>query len=97
MYEILQTEKFSGWLRRLRDMRAKARIIARIESARLGNLGDARSIGSGVSEMRVDVGPGYRIYFTIRGRAVIILLCGSDKSTQEVDIARARTLARQII
>jgi putative addiction module killer protein len=78
-------------------MRAKARIIARIESARLGNLGDARSIGSGVSEMRVDVGPGYRIYFTIRGRAVIILLCGSDKSTQEVDIARARTLARQII
>ncbi len=97
MYEILQTEKFSGWLRRLRDMRAKARIIARIESARLGNLGDARSIGSGVSEMRVDVGPGYRIYFTIRGRAVIILLCGGDKSTQEVDIARARTLARQII
>jgi putative addiction module killer protein len=67
----------------LRDQRAKARILARLESARHGNLGDVKSVGGGVSEMRVDVGAGYRVYFTRRGTVVMLILCGGDKSTQE--------------
>ena len=80
----------------LRDVRAKARILARLDSARLGNLGDARSVGVGVSEMRIDVGAGYRVYFTRRQRIVVILLCGGDKSTQTRDIARAKLIAQAI-
>lgn len=82
MYQLLQTEVFGKWLSYLRDMRAKARILARLESARLGSLGDARSVGGAVSEMRVDVGAGYRVYFTRLQAVVIVLLCGGDKSTQ---------------
>ena len=77
-------------------MRAKARILARLESARLGNLGDCRSVGGAVSEMRVDVGAGYRVYFTRRQRIVLILLCGGDKASQAKDIARARRFAQAI-
>jgi putative addiction module killer protein len=77
-------------------MRAKARILVRLESARLGNLGDVRSVGGGISEMRVDVGAGYRMYFTRRQRIVLILLCGSDKSTQPRDITRAKQMAHEI-
>ena len=77
-------------------MRAKARILARLESARLGNLSDVRSVGGGVSEMRVNVGAGYRVYFTRRQRFVLILLCGGDKSTQARDIARAKTMVQAI-
>ena len=96
VFEIRQTEAFEKWLRDLRDMRAKARILVRIDSARLGNLGDTRSVGDRVSEMRIDVGPGYRVYFTRRQRIVIVLLCGGDKSTQAKDIERARRMAQSI-
>lgn len=96
VYQIRQTEVFAKWLVQLRDVRAKARILARLDSARLGNLGDVRSIGAGISEMRVDVGAGYRIYFTRRQRIVIFLLCGGDKSSQIKEIARAKALAGSI-
>ena len=96
MLQLKQTEVFGKWLSDLRDIRAKARILARLESARLGNLGDIRSVGDGVSELRIDVGAGYRVYFTRRQRVVIILLCGGDKSTQSKDIARAKWMVQQI-
>jgi putative addiction module killer protein len=96
VYQLQRTDVFDNWLLGLRDMRAKARILARLESARLGNLGDARSVGDGVSEMRVDVGAGYRVYFTRHQRVVLILLCGGDKSTQARDIARAKLMVRAI-
>ena len=96
MYQIQRTESFDKWLTNLRDFRAKARILARIESARLGNLGDTRSVGGTVSEMRVDVGAGYRLYFTRRHRIVVILLCGGEKSSQPKDIARARLMVQEL-
>ena len=96
MYQIQQTDTFITWLSSLRDMRAKARIVARLEAVRLGNLGDTRSVGDRVSELRVDVGGGYRVYLTRRQRIVIVLLCGGDKSTQSRDIARAKQIARAI-
>ena len=77
-------------------MRAKARVLARLDSARLGNLGDVRSVGGGVSEMRVDVGAGYRVYFTRRERVLIVLLCGGDKATRIKDIARAKRMVHAI-
>jgi putative addiction module killer protein len=80
----------------LRDVRAKARILARLDSVRLGNLGDTSSVGGGVSEMRVDVGSGYRVYFTRRHRIVVILLLGGGKGSQARDIARAKLMARAI-
>jgi putative addiction module killer protein len=96
VYQIRESDVFGKWLRALRDMRAKARIVARLESARLGNLGDVRSVGGGVSEMRVDVGAGYRVYFTRRQRVVLILLCGGDKSSQAKDIADAKRMTKSI-
>lgn len=96
MYQLRETDGFANWLSKLRDARAKARILSRLESARLGNLGDARSVGGGVSEMRVDVGAGYRVYFTRRRRVVIVLLCGGDKCSQSTDIARARKMVASI-
>ena len=96
VYQLRRTDVFDDWLLDLRDVRAKARILARLESARLGNLGDVRSVGDGVSEMRIDVGAGYRVYFTRRQRVVIILLCGGDKSSQARDIARAKQMVHEI-
>ena len=96
MFQVQQTELFAKWLVNLHDVRAKARILARLDSARLGNLGAAKSVGGGVSEMRIDVGAGYRVYFTRRQRVVVILLCGGDKSSQTKDITRARLLAQDI-
>ena len=96
MYQLQQTDVFDKWLLELRDVRAKARILARLESVRLGNLNDVRSVGRGVSEMRVDVGAGYRVYFTRRQRIVLILLCGGDKSSQAKDIVRAQRMAQAI-
>jgi putative addiction module killer protein len=96
VYQLQQTEVFRKWLATLRDNRAKARILARLDSARLGNLGDVKSVGGGVSEMRVDVGAGYRVYFIRRHTIVIVLLCGGDKTTQHRDISRARAMAREI-
>ena len=96
VYQIQQTDVFAKWLSGLRDVRAKAQILAHLDSARLGNLGDVVSVGDGVSEIRVDVGAGYRVYFTRRQRVVVILLCGGDKSTQTKDIARAKIIAKAI-
>jgi putative addiction module killer protein len=97
VYQLRETDTFGNWLAKVRDTRAKARILARLESARLGNLGDVRSVGGGVSEMRVDVGAGYRVYFTRRQRVVILLLCGGDKSSQARDIAHAQQMAKAIV
>jgi putative addiction module killer protein len=96
VFQIQETEHFAKWLVELRDVRAKARILARLDAVRLGNLGDVKSVGGGVSEMRVDVGPGYRVYFTRRQRVVVVLLSGGDKSTQAKDIASAKLMAQQI-
>jgi len=94
-YFLRETDEFATWLEALHDMRAKGRILARLRSARLGNLGDVRSVGGGLSEMRIHVGAGYRIYFTQREQVVLLLLCGGDKASQARDIARARKLAIQ--
>ena len=94
--EIRETARFSDWLRGLRDGVARARIAARIQRLALGNPGDVRPVGGGVGELRVHHGPGYRVYFARRGAALVVLLCGGDKSTQDRDVAEARALARQL-
>ena len=96
VYQIRQSDVFSHWLSELRDARAKARVIARIDSARFGNLGDTKSVGGGVHEMRIHVGAGYRIYFARTGKVVLLLLCGGDKSSQARDIARAKRLLTEL-
>lgn len=96
MVEIRKTKTFADWLVDLRDRQAKARIIVRIERMQSGNFGDHKAIGEGVSEIRIDYGPGYRVYFTIRGATIVILLCGGDKGTQRVDIAKAKQLAKEV-
>lgn len=94
MLTILQTDEFDAWLRKLRDPIAVARIVARIRSAQYGNFGDCKSVAPGISEMRIHVGPGYRLYFARKGETIYIMLCGGDKSSQTRDIARSiRTLA----
>jgi putative addiction module killer protein len=95
MIEVRQTDEFRTWLHRLRDHNAVARIVARIRRMELGNPGDANSIGASVMEMRIDYGPGYRVYFTQRGQSIVILLCGGDKRTQKRDIERAHALAER--
>ncbi len=95
MIEMLKSETFDNWLETLRDIRAKARIEARIRRLSLGNPGDVKPVGEGVSEMRIDYGPGYRVYFTQRGPVVIVLLCGGDKASQERDIVRAKAIASE--
>lgn len=96
MVEIRQTEMFADWLAKLRDRQARVRIIVRIERMQGGNFGDHKSVGEGVTEMRVNYGPGYRVYFVTRGAVCVVLLCGGDKSTQAEDIARARKLAKEL-
>jgi putative addiction module killer protein len=96
MIEVRQTAELSDWLRRLRDANAVARIVGRIRRMELGNPGDARSVGGGLVEMRIDYGPGYRVYYVHRGTHVVILLCGGDKRTQRRDIGRARELAERL-
>lgn len=93
---IFTTPVFDRWFERLQDRRAAARIQARIDRAESGNLGDCRPVGGGVSEMRVDYGPGYRVYFLQRGAEVVILLVGGGKATQARDIERAKELAKQV-
>lgn len=95
-YLIEKTESFAKWYTNLRDIKAKAAIFRRIERAENGNLGDIKSVGGGVSEMRIDVGAGYRVYFTLRGGELVILLAGGDKSTQQADIDRAIKLAKEV-
>lgn len=92
--EIRQTDEYECWFDRLRDRDARFRIIARIRRVALGNLGDVKPLGEGVSELRIDCGPGYRVYLKQQGQALIILLAGGDKSSQKRDIERAKKLAR---
>jgi putative addiction module killer protein len=94
--EVRQTEIFARWLSNLRDARARSRINARIRRLSVGNPGDAKPVGSGVFEMRIDYGPGYRVYFIRRGAALVILIAGGDKRTQKQDIAMAVKLARDL-
>lgn len=92
MYTILRSDVFAEWLDNLADEKAKARISVRIISAENGNFGDSAPVGDGIFEMRVHFGPGYRLYFTRRGKVVYLLLCGGDKSTQKRDIRRAKAM-----
>jgi len=96
MLEIRKTETFAQWLDGLRNIHARARVQVRVERLAAGNPGDVRPVGEGVSELRIDYGPGYRVYFTRRGRTVIILLAGGDKRTQAADIKTALRLARNL-
>lgn len=90
---VIKSSTFDRWLRGLRDIRAAARIQARIDRLAGGNPGAVKPVGAGVSEMKIDYGPGYRIYFLQRGPIVVVLLCGGDKSTQARDIAEAKRIA----
>lgn len=96
MIEIRKTEIFSKWIDELHDIRARARIMVRIERLCAGNPGDVKPVGEGVSEMRIDYGPGYRVYYKKQGRRVIILLAGGDKNSQSSDIKAALRLARNL-
>ena len=96
MLEIHKTEVFARWLDGLRDVRARARVQVRIERLVTGNPGDVQPVGEGVSEMRIDYGPGYRVYFKKIGREIVILLAGGDKRTQSADIKTAVRLARNL-
>ena len=94
--ELRQTGKFAEWFRNLRDRRAVERIAQRLARVQSGLFGDVKPVGGGVSELRIDYGPGYRVYFTRRGSTVILLLCGGDKSSQARDIEAARAMVREI-
>jgi putative addiction module killer protein len=94
MKELLRSNVFDNWLKKLRDSRARDRINRRIERLAEGNPGDVKPIGEGCSEMRIDYGTGYRVYYKDTGREIIILLCGGDKRTQDKDIERAKEIAR---
>jgi putative addiction module killer protein len=96
MLEIRQTTEYAAWFERLRDRAAKARIDIRIRRLSLGNAGDVKPVGEGVSELRIHFGPGYRIYFTQRGHDLILLLIGGDKSSQDSDVRFAKALAREL-
>jgi putative addiction module killer protein len=96
MRTVLSTEIFDSWLAGLRDVRGKARIQARIRRAEQGNCGDCAPVGEGVAEMRIHVGPGYRVYFAQRREEIIILLAGGDKATQAKDIRQALELAKRL-
>lgn len=96
MFDVFQSATYEKWFRKLRDPQAQARIDARIRRLSLGNPGDAKSVASGVSELRIDYGPGYRVYFTQRGLKLIVLLCGGDKRTQAGDIAKAIEIAKEL-
>ena len=96
MLEIRQTVDFERWLNRLRDRTGRAKILVRIRRLAFGNPGDVRPVGNGISEMRIDHGPGYRVYFAQRGAVLVLILCGGDKSTQERDIKRAKEIAARV-
>jgi putative addiction module killer protein len=96
MIEIRKTDIFVKWLDGLHDIRARARILVRIERLAAGNPGDVKAVGEGVSELRINYGPGYRVYFKKHGRKVVILLAGGDKSTQTKDIKTALRLAQNL-
>ena len=95
MIEFRQTEKFRKWRIKLKDQRARALIASRLDRLAFGNPGDVSPVGEGISELRIDYGPGYRVYFVQRGNRIILLLCGGDKRTQERDIKAAKRLAAE--
>jgi putative addiction module killer protein len=92
---VKQTAEFAKWLHSVKDMAARVAIVRRLDRVPQGNFGDHKSVNGGVSEMRIDVGAGYRVYYTVRGNEIVILLCGGDKKTQAADIARAKKLAEE--
>ena len=96
MIELRKTEAYAKWLDSLRDQRGRARVLVRVERLAAGNPGDVRPVGEGVSELRIDYGPGYRVYFKMQGRTVVNLLFGGDKRTQTRDIETALRLARNL-
>ena len=96
MIAIRETDTYARWFARLKDREARARILVRIRRLSLGNAGDTKAVGGGVSELRIDYGPGYRVYFVRRGETLIVLLGGGDKSTQAADIRAALDLARTV-
>lgn len=96
MIEVRQTTVFTRWIKGLADRRARLAIAKRIDRLAFGHLGDAKSVGDGITELRVRIGPGYRVYFTRHGEAIVVLLCGGDKGSQMRDIARAKALASEL-
>ncbi len=95
MRQIIRSETFDRWLAGLRDRQARVRVLVRMDRLAVGNPGDVKPVGAGVSELRIDYGPGYRVYFIQRGAVLVVLLCGGDKRTQTADIRRAIELAAQ--
>lgn len=96
MYTVLRSKEFDEWLSGLKDRVAKARIAARLISVELGNFGDTQPVGDGISELRFHFGPGYRVYYTLRGKVLVYILGGGDKSTQKKDIVKAKAVAKSI-
>lgn len=96
MTKLIITAEFDSWLSRVRDRQAAMAIVGRLSRARLGNLEHWRAVGDGISEMKIDVGKGYRVYFKQRGDVLVIILCGGDKSTQAADIKRAKVIAKDL-
>ncbi len=96
MIELIETDVFSNWIAGLRDVAARAVVVRRIRRLSMGNAGDVKSVGDRVSELRVDFGPGYRVYFTRRRSVIVVLLCGGDKSSQSRDIVRAKAIAKEL-
>ena len=95
MYEVQKTDDFDSWLSALGDQKAIAKVVSRIERLGTGNPGDVSPVGDGIGEMRIDYGPGYRVYYKRTGKIIMLILCGGDKSTQDKDIKRAKELAAQ--
>jgi putative addiction module killer protein len=95
VFEVLRTDTFDAWLRALRDHDARARILVRLRRLSLGNPGQHRVLKDGIVELKIDYGPGYRVYYTQRGKLLVLLLCGGDKATQKTDIAEATRLAKE--
>jgi putative addiction module killer protein len=96
MIGVQKTDEFDGWLSALTDQKAVAKIVTRIERLALGNPGDVKAVGEGVSEMRITYGPGYRVYYKQTGKEIVLLLCGGDKATQDKDIKRAKEIAAEL-
>ena len=96
MIILRQTETFSRWFSSLKDRSGRVRILSRLDRIAMGNFGDVKAVGEGISEIRINAGPGYRLYFVRREKTVILLLCGGDKSTQDRDITRAKDLAKTL-
>jgi putative addiction module killer protein len=95
MIELLQTETFRRWRTRIKDQRLRALIASRLDRLAFGHAGDVKPVGEGISELRIDYGPGYRVYYQRRGSVLIVLLCGGDKSTQQKDIRTAKRLVKE--